>query len=352
VFQKQLFLKPLIAVEPANLSTNIQAMAYPASNKFSYWSQLGILAGLIGGGLILGQLIAFLPLLTKVNLNDLKDLENKIFVPENAGILRVVQFLSTLMLFFVPAVIYAWICHKKPFNHLGFKHSVTIKQAFVVVIIMLSALPLVGALSELTEKLPFSKETFARFQAAEEAYNKQVAIIGRMDNFSDYLLSLFMLALLPAMFEETLFRGGIQNLLSRWIKIPIVAIIITSAIFSAVHGSYLGFLSRFVLGFILGWMYHRTGNLWLSIIAHAFYNGTAVTVLYITKLKNPNADLSKADPQFPWWTAIAALFALYGLFVLFNKASQYQVDKPGEEVLLPFENTDQPSWLTTNQDQQ
>ncbi len=327
-------------------------MAYPATNRFNYWGQLGILAGLIGAGLIFSAIIQFL-LLPKMDFSDLQHLEDKLFVPENAERLRVIQFLSTAILFFVPTVVYAAICHKKPFNHLGFKHSITIKQAAIVIIIMLSALPLVGILSELTEKLPFSKATFDKFKAAEDAYNKQVEIIGRMNNFSDYLLSLFMLALLPAVFEETLFRGGIQNLLSRWWKMPILAVIITSAVFSAVHGSYLGFLSRFVLGFILGWMYYRTGNLWLNIIAHGFYNGTAVTILYVTKLNNPKADLSKSDPQFPLWTALASVIALYGLFVLFEKVSKYQVDKPGEEVLLPVENTNNPSWLnTTAQDQQ
>src|ERR1700733_14032208 len=270
-------------------------MAYPATNRYNYWGQLGILAGLIGAGLVFGQFIAAIPLLMKVDIKTLtdhsKNVEDVLFVPENAGVLRLVQFLSTLMLFFVPTILYAWICHKKAFTHLGFKKSVTIQQAVIVIAIMLVALPLVGTLSELTEKLPFSKATFDKFKAAEDAYNKQVEIIGRMNNFTDYLLSLFMLALLPAVFEETIFRGGIQNLLSRWWKMPILAIVITSAIFSAVHGSYLGFLSRFMLGFVLGWMYYRTGNIWLNIIAHGFYNGAAVTILYITKLNNPKADL-------------------------------------------------------------
>jgi uncharacterized protein len=332
-------------------------MAYPATNRFNYWGQLGVLAGLTGAGLIFGQLLAFIPLLMKMDLKTLtdhsKNIEDILFVPENAGVLRVVQFLSTLMLFFVPTVFYAWICHKKAFVHLGFKRSITIQQVIIVTTIMIVALPLVGTLSELTEKLPFSKATFDRFKAAEEAYNKQVEIIGRMNNFGDYLLSLFMLALLPAVFEETLFRGGIQNLLSRWWKMPILAIIITSAIFSAVHGSYLGFLSRFLLGFVLGWMYYRTGNLWLNIIAHGFYNGTAVTILYVTRLNNPKADLSKSDPQFPLWLGLISIIILYGLFVWFEKASKYQVDKPGEEVLLPVENSNNPSWLnTTTQDQQ
>lgn len=326
-------------------------MAYPATNRFNYWGQLGILAGLVGAGLIFGQIIALIPLLMKMDIKELtghaKDIESAIFVPENAGILRVVQFLSTFFLFFIPSIIYARICHRKTFTHLGFKHSVTIQQAIIVVIIMLAALPLVGALSEFTEKLPFSKATFDKFKAAEDAYNKQVAIIGRMNNFTDYLLSLFMLALLPAVFEETLFRGGIQNLVSRWSKAPLFAIIFTSALFSAVHGSYLGFLSRFVLGFVLGWMYHRTGNIWLNIIAHGFYNGTAVTVLYITKLNNPNADLSKSDLQFPVWMGLASLVVLYGLFMIFEKVSKYQVNKPGEEVLMAVENSSQPTWLGT-----
>jgi len=321
-------------------------MAHPATNRFTYWGQLGILAGLVAAGLICSGIIQLI-LLTRVNIGDLKDLETKIFVPENAGILRVVQFLSTLILFFIPTFLYARICHKKPSKHLGFKQAVTIQQAGIAVLIMLAALPLVGTLSELTEKLPFSKATFDRFKAAEDAYNKQVAIIGRMNNFTDYLLSLFMLALLPAVFEETMFRGGIQNLLSRWLKMPILAIIITSAVFSAVHGSYLGFLSRFVLGFVLGWMYYRTGNIWLNIIAHGFYNGTAVTLLYVTKVNNPNADLSKADMQFPLWTGLVSVVALYGLFIVFEKVSKYQVDKPGEEVLLPVENNNQPPWLNT-----
>ena len=108
-----------------------------------------------------------------------------------------------------------------------------------------------------------------------------------------------MLAILPAVFEETLFRGGMQNLLSDGRSMPVLAIIVTSIVFSAIHFSYLGFLSRFALSFILGWMYYRTGNLWLSIIGHALNNAVALTVLYVMKLEEPDIDLNKADPISP-----------------------------------------------------
>jgi membrane protease YdiL (CAAX protease family) len=326
-------------------------MAYLATKRISYWGQLGILAAFTGAGLLIGGIVSLIPLFGKIDFKTFqglssKEVMNSLFVPENANALRWVQFLTTLFLFFLPPLFYAWLCHRKAFTHLGFKHRVTAPQFFIAIIIMVAALPLVGALAELTKMLPFSKLTFEKFQAAEEAYNKQVSIIGRMNNANDYILSLFMLAILPAMFEETIFRGALQNLLSRWWKMPILSIVVTAVIFSIVHGSYFGFLSRAVLGFVLGWMYYRTGNIWLNIIAHAANNAVAVTVIYVMRLKNPHMDIAKADVNLSIWWGLVSLAVLYGLFILFEKVSQYQIFKPGEEVIMRDEDYNQPSWVT------
>jgi len=324
-------------------------MAYLATKRMSYWGQLGILAAFTGVGLIVGGIVSLIPMLGKLDLKNLHGLSSKemldsLFVPENANMLRWVQFLTTLFLFFLPPVFYAWLCHKKPFTHLGYKNKVTGAQFIIAVVIMIAALPLVSALADLTKMLPFSKLTFQKFQIAEDAYNKQVSIIGRMDNFTDYALSLLMLAILPAMFEETIFRGGLQNLLSRWWKAPILSIVVTAIIFSVVHGSYFGFLSRAVLGFLLGWMYYRTGNIWLNIIAHAANNAFAVSAIYLVRLKNPNTDIAKADVNLSMWWGLVSLMVILGLLVLFEKVSQYQVNKPGEEVIM--RTNDQPSWVS------
>jgi uncharacterized protein len=324
-------------------------MSHLATRKNDYWSQFAILAGATGLGFILAAIISAGPMLMNSNLKELsglssKEIMKKLLVPENADMLRLVQFISTFFLFFLPAWAYAKFCHKKSFTHLGFANKVNAAQAIVVIVIMIACLPLVGALSDLTESLPFSKAAFAKFKAAEEEYNAQIGIIGKMDSFPEFLLSLFMLAILPALFEEVMFRGAVQNLFSRWWKMPILAIIITSVLFSAVHFSYLGFLSRAALGFVLGWMYYRTGNLWLSIIAHAANNAIALTALYITKQNNKNADISDADPHIPAWTGLIAVAVVYGLFILFERVSKKQINKPGEEVLIEYEDMNKPSW--------
>ena len=308
-------------------------MPYRVSKRFDYWGQLGILAGLIGAGLIFSSVFQLL-LLPKIDYSDLQHIDDKIYIPENATRLRISHFLSTATVFFVPTIVYTFICHKEPFKHLGFEHKTTIKQAVLVVVIMLVGLQLFDPLTELTWQLPFSKSTVDQFKAIEEANDKHVQVIGRMNNFWDYLLSLFMLGLLPAVFEETFFRGGIQNLLNRWWKRPVLAVVITSVVFSFAHGSYLGFLGRVVLGFILGWIYYRSGNLWLNIIAHGFYNGTVLTILYLSKLNKPGTDLPNTGLHLPLWAVFLPVIVLIGLFILFEKASKHQVTQLGKEAAL------------------
>ena len=314
-------------------------MAHFASNKFNYWGQLGILFLLLGAGLIIGSIASLIPLIGKINFLDLKSgsagsVMEGLMKPENATVLRWMQFISTLFIFFLPPLVYAGVCHSKPFVHMGYNHTVKVNQIFWVMLIMLACLPLVGALQDLTEMLPWSKATLLKFKLAEDDYDKEVAVIARMNNIWDYVISIIVIALLPAVFEETLFRGGLQNLLSRWLKMPVLAIIITSIIFSAVHGSYLGFLSRFALGFVLGWIYYRTGNIWLNILAHFFNNGLAITALYLNSKPGKAMDLSKMDEHFPLWVGAASLLVVIFLFKIFEKKLSDDIDRPGQEVLL------------------
>jgi uncharacterized protein len=315
-------------------------MAHLATKRFNYWNQLAVLAGFVGVGLVIGGAIAsILPFFVKMNPggisgNTATKLLDSLLKPENAALLRWITFITAFFMFFLPTVLYALVCHKKPFIHLGFKKYCNVKSAGVVILIMLAALPLVSALQDLTTLLPWSKAALLKFKEAEDAYNQQVAVIARMDNFADYIISLVVIAFLPALFEETLFRGGMQNLFSRWFKKPLLAIVVTSIIFSAIHGSYLGFLSRFALGFVLGWIYYRTGNIWLNIIGHFFNNAFAVTAMYLFTKPGEHPDPSKMDGQVPLWLGLASIVALYGLFSFFNKVSEHEIDQPGEEVLI------------------
>lgn len=319
-------------------------MAHYATKRYNYFGQLGILIAFCGAGLIVGGILSMLPLLGSFK-EALKSgggtskMIDSILKPENANAVRLMQFITTLFLFFLPPVLYAKVCHVKVARHLGFNDQLNAAQIGIVILVMAACSPLVDSLQQITEMFPWSKATMLKFKAAEEDYMKQVMVIARMNNLLDYILSVLVIALLPAIFEETLFRGGLQNLLSRWFKAPIAAIIVTSIIFSAIHGSYLGFFSRFALGFLLGWFYYRTGNIWLNIIAHFFNNAAAVTLLYFSSKPGVKVDPEKMDTHLPVWSGLVSLAIIVGLFILFEKVSKQYIDRPGEEVLMHSYNT-------------
>jgi uncharacterized protein len=315
-------------------------MAHTATKRFNYWGQLGILLALTGVGAIVGGIASIIPLLSKMDLSNLSSFSSDglmkiIMNPANANAVRLMQFISTLFFFFIPAFFYAKICHKKALQHLGFIKMPSIQQLIIVFGIMFFALFIVGALAELWRQIPFSKGWQLKFKAAEELYAKQMQVMARMNNVWDYIISLSIVALLPAVFEEVIFRGALQNLLSRWLKAPIWAIVITAIIFSAIHGSYDGFVPRFVLGFVLGWLFYRTGNIWVSIVAHFINNGIGITILYYYSQPGKPTDLNKIDDRFPIWLGVVGVAAVIGLLYAFDKVSKDEIDQPGQEVLLP-----------------
>ena len=78
-------------------------------------------------------------------------------------------------------------------------------------------------------------------------------------------------SLLAPLAEEMFFRGCVQTFLRYMLNSPWPAIAITSLLFAAIHPHWTA-PPIFVLALGLGYAYERTGNLWLSIAIHSFFN--------------------------------------------------------------------------------
>ncbi len=87
--------------------------------------------------------------------------------------------------------------------------------------------------------------------------------------------ALWWLAFVSAVGEEVLFRGAIQ---------PWVGLVGTSLLFGALHVGPQGLFGAWSLwaaiaGFLLGWIYQRTGVLAVPILAHFLVNAVSLTML-------------------------------------------------------------------------
>ena len=299
------------------------------SKNFSYFSQLGILLGLIGAGLILGTLVSVVAWLIMTG-RPILEVEADMLKPQYYNAVMVMQAVSTIFMFYLPVYFFALICYRKPGKFMGFNTNVNVKQILILLGILFLTFPLSGALAELTKIIPLPLNWAAKFKAMEDARALQEAALININSFPKYIISLFVIGFLPGLVEEVCFRAGIQNILVRWLKGPWLAIIITSIIFSLVHISYYGFLVRFALGVILGLIFYYSGSIWLSVLFHFLYNGLQVTALYVYTLsatKNPR----DIEENFPAWAGVAALIFIVYLFVKFKETSLQQREKVKED---------------------
>ena len=89
------------------------------------------------------------------------------------------------------------------------------------------------------------------------------------------LLTFQALALITPLSEEVFFRGFIfRGLLPK--MNPWVAITVSALVFSLFHLSIGAMIPIFITGFLLAWLYWRTGSLWAAVGAHAGQNALAL----------------------------------------------------------------------------
>ena len=325
-------------------------MEYKSIKGYSGLGQFGILLVFLGLGFILAGgaqlLIAFQLIPTGTGLQEMGDaLVKALMLPENIGYARFAQVLGTFLLLFVPAVLYTLVTNGRNPFWLGFNSYINMYQVLIGFMIIFVANLMASPLADLSRYVvSFMPSLDTLAQELENAYNDQVMALSNLKSWPEFLMAIAIMAFFPALFEEVFFRGTLQQLLVRWWKAPLAAILVTSLFFSIIHLSVYLFASRAILGFILGLLYHRTKNIWVNVIAHFLNNLIAVSQLFIMSNQKEKMDISKLDPEMPWWIGLIALVILVFLFKILDKYSAWNLEKidAKEKLIMAEENVYQP----------
>ena len=132
------------------------------------------------------------------------------------------------------------------------------------------------------------------------------------------MLGLVVIAIIPAIGEELVFRGIVQNELLRWTKNAHISIWLAAIVFSTVHLQFYGFLPRVVLGAMFGYLYHWSGNLWLAMFAHFVNNAVQVVALFFYQRGNLQYDVEGTESVPANFIVIGTLLTA-GLLYYFYK---------------------------------
>jgi len=165
--------------------------------------------------------------------------------------------------------------------------------------------------------------TWARVQ--EDKLMEMTKVLTNFSSPSEFILGLVVVAVLPGIGEELVFRGLIQNELWRGSKNIHVAIWVSAFLFSAIHIQFFGFVPRLLLGALFGYLYYWSGNLLIPMVAHFFHNGFTLTMIYLYNMGSTDINIDSEE------SAPVLLVALCGVatFVLLYYFRKNYLPEPG-----------------------
>lgn len=194
----------------------------------------------------------------------------------------------------------------------------------LAVLLMLCSMPLVLFLLQINKALPLPDA----FRAMEDNTAEMLKGLLQMEGLAELVANLTIIALIPAVGEELVFRGVLQQQLMRRIANPWVAVAVSAAVFSAVHLQFEGFLSRWLLGMVLGWLFWRSRNLWVPVAAHFFNNALQVLAQYAYKKEVSTIDLEQ-DIQVPWQVALFSAFLMWAVVRVMGSEARLRATRFG-----------------------
>lgn len=97
-----------------------------------------------------------------------------------------------------------------------------------------------------------------------------------------FLISLIVIALLPAVFEESIYRGLFYN---EYRKVsPIGGLLLSAFLFGIMHANWNQFSYAFVMGMVFGLIIEATDSILSSMILHFCINASSVVILSLMDL--------------------------------------------------------------------
>jgi membrane protease YdiL (CAAX protease family) len=195
--------------------------------------------------------------------------------------LGISPYWSVLLNGVLATAVVAFILHKDrhSFKSLGVSFKGFWKEALIAGGVLVGLLVLL---------LLFSKgiELFSPDQGAKLG-RQRMEMIGKFPYLSPGPLLLF--TLFVGFYEELLFRGFLITRMTRAFKCPWAAVLVSSAIFAAIH-SYqdgLAMVQIFCVALILGGLFVLRGSLLAPILVHTGFNFANLTLAFVISRLSP-----------------------------------------------------------------
>ena len=242
--------------------------------------------------------------------------------------LKILTAIQHLLLFVIPPLLAAYIYSKSVKKYLYLNNSKP-SLIFLTILIILFAIPVINFTGLINSNLSLP-EGLSGLENIMKKMEESAKIITEkflnVDTVGGLIINIIIIAILPAIGEELLFRGVLLRLLNDWVKNMHIAIIISAFFFSFIHFQFYGFIPRMLLGILFGYLLYWSGSIWLPVLAHFINNTLAVTAFYFMKDTDmyEKTESFGAEPSSYFYMifSVALLFLFFYLFWKEGKGSK------------------------------
>jgi membrane protease YdiL (CAAX protease family) len=238
---------------------------------------------------------------------------------------KLIQILGSVGTFIVPAFLFSYLFDGHLSSYYKFRDPVGMSPMFLVILMMISVIPFINYLAELNLKMEIPIQALDQLlRSLESTAEEMMVAFTATKSISGLLVNLLMIGVVAAVGEELIFRGLLQDLLTRMFKNIHLAILVTALLFSAFHFQFFSFLPRFILGLIMGYLMFYGKSIWYPILAHFVNNAMGVIYYYFNSMGSSDDMLEEIGTST--LIPVAAVISL-GLFLIFGLLWYYQVER-------------------------
>ena len=245
--------------------------------------------------------------------------------------LKILQAISVIIMFILPAVLFALLWTQSRIHYLGITAKPSLKTMLIAGGGMIMALPFINGLAELNQHmhLPASLHAIEIWmKTSEEKLTELTQAFTQGTTTGILLTNLFVIAFLAAISEELFFRSILQKVLIECFRNRHVGVWVGAVLFSAFHMQFYGFLPRVMMGAYLGYLFLWSGSIWPSVFAHFLNNGLAVYVAWLMNRHVITAEVDKVGVAPDQWiyVVISAIMVSISLFVIYRSEKNKPTD--------------------------
>lgn len=230
------------------------------------------------------------------------------------------QLINQLTSFALPVLLMSWFFYRRTiWRSLALSPPPHVVLLLFAAIIMLTAFPLTQLAYWLNQQLPLP----SWMGDLETQANGTIEALLVMESPGVFLFNMTVIALMPALGEELLFRGVIQQQIEKHFRNPVWAVWISAIIFSAFHLQFAGFFPRLLLGALLGYLLLWTRSLWVPVVAHFVFNGAQIVGHYVLGEEMISTN-TEQEISANWGAAFFSAVLLAGLVFLMRRFVEQQ----------------------------